>query len=576
MSFPVSRRGLLAAPFTLAGCTVASPYFGKTTTPGFQRLVHSNGEEPSSLDPALSAGGNGDSIVAALLDSLTSLHPLTLEPAAGLATHYDVDSRGFRYTFYLRGHPQPRGIRLPNTDSLPPEFSRGRRAPPDSIPALWSDDTPVTAHDFVYAWRRIVDPATAAPLSFYLGPIGNAQEIIQGEKPPSALAVRALDAFAFQFDLVTPAPWLPRLLCQSLLAAVPRRAVEATRRRGQPALWISPANQVSSGPFLLREWRALERVVFRRNPRYWEADSVAIDELVFLPIANGVTNVNLYKAGEMQSMNPRLVPPLCIPALRKKKDFATSGSLRTFGYTFNVTKPPLDRLLLRYALNLATDKVAVAAFLSAGQKPAHGMVAPLPAYPPVQMLPVSVAGRTLDVMSFDPAAARDLLRSEGIANVELSLIAVVRPRSKEVAEIVQKQWHEHLGIRLKVNFQEETVWEQTFLQKRYLQVIEDTWTMLVDDPYDFLMQVGPAQMYTWTDPAFDRAFNHANAITDPLRRMDALAACEAQLMQAMPTVPIFHDTWAHLEAPYLHGLRPNPFGSPRFKYAWIDTNWRPS
>ena len=576
MNSQISRRKIVAAPFALAGCANASSYFCKTTIPLKQRLVHSNGEEPSSLDPAQSAGSNGDSIVAALLDSLTSLHPLTLEPAAGLATHYEVDSRGFRYTFFLRGHPHPRGIRLPNTDSLPHEFTRGRRAPPDRIPALWSDNTPVTAHDFVYAWRRVVDPATAAPLSFYLAPIGNAQEIIRATKPASALAVRALDDLAFQFDLTVPTPWLIRLLWQPLLAAVPRRSIEAARQRGQESSWTSAVHYVSSGPFRLRQWQPFERVVLSRNPQYWEAESVTIDELVFLPIANGTTNVSLYKAGEMQSMNPRLVPPLFIPALRQKKDFAMSGALRTFGYTCNVTKPPLDRLLLRYALNLATDKAAIAGYLKAGQKPAHGMVSLLPGYPPVQKLPVFFAGRTLDVMSFDPPAARELLRAEGIADLELSLIAVVRPRSKEIAEIVQRQWRAYLGIRLRVKFQEETVWEQTFIQKQYTRIIEDTWTMFVDDPYDFLAQVGPAQIYTWTDPEFDRAFHNANAIADPTQRMNALADCEAHMMKAMPTIPLFHDSWTHLQAPYVHGLRPNPFGMPRFKYAWIDTNWRPS
>src|SRR5262249_34677694 len=162
-------------------------------------------------------------------------------------------------------------------------------------------------------------------------------------------------------DLVTPASWLPRLLWHSLLAAVPRHAIEAARH----GAWTSPAVYVSNGPFLLKEWRPFERVVLRRNPLYWEAEAVVLDELVFLPIANGTTNINLYKAGEMQSMNPRLVPPLFIPGLRKKKDFATSRALRTFGYTFNVTKPPLDRLPLRYALSLATDKAAITTFLRA-------------------------------------------------------------------------------------------------------------------------------------------------------------------------------------------------------------------
>ena len=75
---------------------------------------------------------------------------------------------------------------------------------------------------------------------------------------------------------------------------------------------------------------------------------------------------------------------------------------------------------------------------------------------------------------------------------------------------------------------------------------------------------------------FDRDFTEANGILDPAERMKALAACEAQLIKAMPFIPLFHDTWAYLEAPYLRGLKITPFGHPRFKYAWIDTNWRPS
>jgi oligopeptide transport system substrate-binding protein len=575
MSPPISRRSILTAPLALAGCASASPYFGRTTPPASQRLVHSNGEEPSSLDPAQSVGGNGDVIVAALLDSLTALDPFTLEPAAALATHYEVDSRGTQYTFFLRGHPRPRGIRLPNSDSLPSEFSRGRRAPSDRIPALWSDGKPITAEDFVYSWRRIVDPATAAPLAFYLTSLGNYDEIVKGLKPSTALAVHALDKFTFQVDLTAPTPWLLRLLWQPLLAAVPRQSIEAARQRGQESSWTEPAHYVSSGPFLLREWKPFDRVVLTKNPRYWEAQSVVMEEIVFFPISNGTTNVNLYQAGAMQSMNPRLIPPLFVPALRKKKDFGTSRALRTFSYTFNVAQPPLNRLMLRYALNLATDKVAIAAFLSAGQKPANGMVPPLPGYPPLQALPVSIGGRELNVLAFDPPAARELLRAEGIADLELSIIVAARNRSKEIAAIVQRQWLEHLGIRLNLNFQEETVWEQSFIQKQYQQVIEDTWTLFFEDPCDFLYQVGPAHMYTWTDPKFDEAFTQANSIVDQARRMNGLAACEAQLMKAMPSIPIFHDTWAYLEAPYLRGMKPNPFGAARFKYVWIDNNWRP-
>ena len=200
----ISRRGILAAPLVLAGCASASPYFGRTTPPGSQRLVYANGEEPSSLDPAQSMGGGGDNVIAAILDSLVALDPLTLEPAAGLATHYEVDTSGTRYTLFYKDTQSLVEFAFAIQILYPRRLSNGRKAPPDRIPALWSDGVPVTAHDFVYSWRRLVDPATGAPMAFYLAPLGNADEVTKGAKPPSTLAVRAIDDFTFQFDLVAP------------------------------------------------------------------------------------------------------------------------------------------------------------------------------------------------------------------------------------------------------------------------------------------------------------------------------------------------------------------------------------
>ena len=167
----ISRRGILAAPLVLAGCASASPYFGRTTPPSSQRLVYANGEEPSSLDPAQSMGGGGDNVIAALLDSLIALDPLTLEPAAALATHYEVDSSGTRYTLFF-GDTRSLVEFASAIQILYPGILQRSKAPPDRIPALWSDGVPVTAHDFVYSWRRLVDPATAAPMAFYLAPLG--------------------------------------------------------------------------------------------------------------------------------------------------------------------------------------------------------------------------------------------------------------------------------------------------------------------------------------------------------------------------------------------------------------------
>ena len=574
----ISRRGILAAPLALAGCASASPYFGRTTPPGSQRLVYANGEEPSSLDPAQSMGGGGDNVIAALLDSLVALDPLTLEPAAGLATHYEVDSSGTRYTLFLRGHSKPRGIRLRNTDSLSRRFSNGRKAPPDRIPALWSDGVPVTAHDFVYSWRRLVDPATAAPMAFYLAPLGNADEITKGAKPPSTLAVRAIDDFTFQFELVAPISSFLKLLWQPLLAAVPRQAIEVARQRGRETAWTAPGTFVSSGPFLLHEWKAHDRVVLTKNPHYWEADSVLTEEIVFLPLSNGTTNVNLYRAGVTQSMNPRLIPPLLAPALANKKDFSTSPAFRTVWYSLDTKKPPLDRPLVRYALNLAIDKAAITRFLAAGQKPAYGVVPPMAGYPSLPALSVPIGGRELNILGFDPRTARELLDREDMAGLELSVKIPARARSRDIAPIIQRQWLQHLGIQVSLSEVEQTVWEQDLTFKRYGHVIEESWSAFCEDPSDFLHFFGPSRFAatTWTDAGFDRDFIAANRLPDPAERIKELAACEAQLIKAMPVIPIFHDSWAYLEAPFVRGVPPNPFGLPRFKYASIDTNWRPA
>src|SRR5436190_16227076 len=149
----LSRRSLLSAPLALAACAKASDHFGITQPPREQYLTYLIGGEPETLDPAMTAGGFCDFIIPALFEGLTGYHPQTLEPIAALATHYQVSSDELQFTFFLRGHSNPRGVRLPNSDTLraeflkgnlPQDFSRGKDAPPDFVPARWSDSTIIT------------------------------------------------------------------------------------------------------------------------------------------------------------------------------------------------------------------------------------------------------------------------------------------------------------------------------------------------------------------------------------------------------------------------------------------------
>ena len=165
-----------------------------------------------------------------------------MEPMAGIITHHETSPDGMRVTLFLRGHSRPRGTAFADINTLrneylngtlPVDFSRGQGVPPIRVPVHWSDGALVTAHDIVYSWRRLLDPATAAPYAHFLHCIQTAQEVNATKAPPEKLAVRALDEFTLQVDLRAPTAFFLRLLPCLTLAPVPRQAIEAAGRRGK-------------------------------------------------------------------------------------------------------------------------------------------------------------------------------------------------------------------------------------------------------------------------------------------------------------------------------------------------------
>ena len=132
----------------------------------------------------------------------------------------------------------------------------------------------------------------------------------------------------------------------------------------------------SCGPFILSEWKPYDRIVLRKNTQYYNAHRVQLEEIVFVPVTDGATGVNLYKAGNTHAMHGRAVPPLWITALSDRKDFHRAPAYRSYFYPFNTTQPPFDNPLVRYAFQMATDKEEIVRFLSGGQTVARSVVPP--------------------------------------------------------------------------------------------------------------------------------------------------------------------------------------------------------
>jgi len=243
--------------------------FGRVKKPTARRLVFQNEGKPPTLDPAI----HGYSCrVEYRGRPLRFTDPVSPHHAGayGGYRHSERNPEATRYVFYLRGHPHPRGIKLPNTDDIHEEFRagkipedlvRGHSAPPDSVPARWSDGKPITAHDFVYSWQRLFDPKTAAPFAQQYTFILHSAGILAGKRPPQDLGVRTLDDWTLEVTLEQTTEFFLTYLDTFTLFAVPRQAIEAAEARGAPASWSEPSHIVTSGPFLLAEWRPYEKVI---------------------------------------------------------------------------------------------------------------------------------------------------------------------------------------------------------------------------------------------------------------------------------------------------------------------------
>lgn len=579
-----SLTAVCALALGLTGCTSnrgREAFFGDTRLLAAQALAFDNGVEPSSIDPAKALSISDVTIVGTLFEGLVQNNPITAEPMAALATHYQVSPDGMEYVFYLRGHASPRGVRLKDSDSLPSDYSHGARVPPDSIPARWSDRTIITAHDFVYSWRRVADPRTAASNPDYMSVVKNATAILSGKRSPQDLGVAAEDDYTLRIKLEEPAPYLLSLVAHPTFRPVSMQAEEKALREGHENDWWHSAAVVTSGPFHLAEWRPYDEVRVHRSTTYYQSSLVRLEDVTFLPISADSAVANLYRAGASQSILVGILPEVLVPALLPRRDFHSDFTLGVEAYSINTHRPPFDNVLLRYALNMSIDKAAVAAFLNA--PPAKTLMAGVGGYEGPDSLLVGIGGRQYDVLAYNPVAAQQLLAlagyPDGIGRDGQRLAFDLRLWSARnyvnVAEIVARYWLKNLHIQVRLSPAEFAVGVAEMRAGQF-SVISDSW---LADFYDPLAMLTPSFVTGgsggWTDGEYVSILNDANRTFDRVLRFKKLARAEARLLHEMPIIPLAFAQSHTLLKPYVRALQPDPVSNYNFRYTWIDTGWKP-
>ncbi len=472
-------------------------------------LVVANNADPASLDPQVASGAPEGRVLNALSCGLTRLDPTDLEARPALAESWQSAEGGRSWTFVLRP-----GLR-------------------------WSDGSPLTAEDLAASWRRLLDPATAAPYREWLEPLEELE--VAGRE----LRVR------FRH----PQPAFAEMCAFHALAPLPAAVREGRR----------PAGEVSNGPFRLRERRIRHGVLLEANPHYWDAANVALRTLEFRTVESQFTALNLFLTGEADFVPE--VPNLAVPALLAREDgrpglrpeFAPSPILATYFYRFHVGDPALADPRVRRALSLAVDRGAIAAALGGGQPAAASFVPPwIPGYTPPAL------GRL-----HDPDRARALLAEAGHPGgaglPELELLFNSAEVHRDVAEVLQAQWRTELGVRTRLQNQE---WKVFLDAQRGLdyQLSRSSWIADFRDPATFLeifRSGSPNNRTGWSDPAYDALLDRARDCPDPAERMGFFQQAERRLLEAAPLLPLFFYSNQELVAGRVRGFRRNPLG-------WVD------
>jgi oligopeptide transport system substrate-binding protein len=527
-----------------AGCTsttsaASSPYFGKVEPPEGQVLRYISGSEPESLDPHVSTGQPEARIYLALYEGLTEYHPVTGQVIPAIAERWEPNADNTEFTFHLRRN------------------------------ARWSNGDPITARDFVYSIRRGLSPQLAARSAYLAYYIKGAQAYNEGKGRPEDVGVDAVDDYTLRIRLATPVPFLTGLVAHQMFRLVPQKAIE---KYGDA--WTRPENIVTCGAFKVKTWNAYDRLIVVRDPMYWDAATVKLDQITFYPVEDSTTQMNLYKAGEVDAVYNHTVPYAWVDQLRPLKDYMDKPENAIEYYMLNTKKAPMNDVRVRRAFNMAIDKAALAVY--------RRVVKPLTAFTPEGIFPGYPQPKG---EPFNPQKAKELLAEAGyrdangnfdpskfpVNQVEISYNT--NENNRQTAEFVQAQWKQNLGLTVPL----KNIEWKTFLDSRaklqYSGMARAGWVGDYMDPYSFLdlfrTEFGDNGT-GWAPPEFVALLETANRQPDPAKRYELLAKAEAYLLAAQPVIPLYTAGSDWLKKPFVKGMYANPLTLHAWKYVYIE------
>ena len=478
--------------------------------PGQVCLEYGNNIEPATLDPQKSNLVDEGAIISNLMMGLTTDGP-DAKPQPGMAASWETSADGLTWTFHLRD-------------------------------ASWSDGVKLTAHDFVYAYRRIVDPATASNSAYLLYVLKNAQTINEGKAPIASLGAEALDDRTLRLGLEHPAPYLLGFATHRSFYPVPRHVVE---RHGDD--WVKPGNYVSNGAYRLASWQLGSKLQVVKNPRFFDAGNVCVDRINFYPTPDAVSAERQVQRGELDIQTNFFTNRLARINAAMPGVARTHLSLATAYVSFNTRDvAALKDVRVRRALSESIDRDFITSkLLRAGQVPAYAFVPPVisnyasgeMARPRTRWADMPFTQRQIEARALLAQAGygpdRPLKIEIKISNVSDTIL---------ITEAIQADWRA-IGVDVRLALNEGAVAFAAY-RNRDFDVGAMSWYADFDDPVTFLgllkSDTGAQNYGDYKNPAYDALLAKADLEPDGETRAKILARAEQLMLDDEAMAPLYY------------------------------------
>jgi oligopeptide transport system substrate-binding protein len=494
-----------------------------------------NGAEPGTLDPHRAEGVPASNILRDLFEGLVVELP-NGEYIPGIAESWTVSEDSKRYVFKIRKN------------------------------AKWSNGDAFTAYDYVYSFKRSVDPKTLSNYSSMLYPIKNARAIVMGEASPEQLGVYSEDENTLVVELEKPTPYFLSLLTHSTTYPVHQESVE---RLGK--LFTRPGNLVSNGAFKLEEWRVQSHIKIVKNEQYWDNESTTLEATYYYSLDDANSALKRYRANELDFTDTIPLEQLTLIKNRMADEYRVAPYFGSYYYGFNNTKAPFkNNPKLRTALNMAIDRdILVNIVIGAGQIPAYSFVPPVKTFQPIEP-----EWSTWSKEKREAEALR-LYQEAGYSKdkpLEVEILYNTSENHKKVALAVAAMWKQALGAKTILRNQEWKVFLDTRRMQNETQIFRAGWIGDYDDPYTFSQMLHAENEMNhpgYDSEEYNRLVDLAATKNAGEDRLNDLRAAERVLTKDLPIIPLYFYVSQHMIKPWVIGLEDNVMDHHYSKYVKI-------